>query len=173
MTPPVIPEMQRLQNNMDKLLYRTDLGEYDKARQYMQLKNRFLAFKQQLNSRSRESNPLYSEEQREISRNLLPGHVSPLIQEPVTVQSTAVQTPMPIQATAVQEPMATQATPAEASLPSSILTPPPTVPSPTPKRKKPPRIRLKNYLDDDDRPSRRSRRIRRNHPYKVSQEEED
>ena len=44
MTPLVIPEMQRLQNNMDKLLYRTDLGEYDKARQYMQLQNRFLAF---------------------------------------------------------------------------------------------------------------------------------
>ena len=71
-------------------------------------------------------------------------------QEPVTVQSTAVQTPMTIQATAVQEPMATQATPAEASLPSSILTPPPTVPSPTPKRKKPPRIRFKNYLDDNE-----------------------
>ena len=45
------------------------------ARQYMQLQNRFLAFKQQLNSRSRESNPLYSEEQRENSSNLLPGHV--------------------------------------------------------------------------------------------------
>ena len=37
LTSPVIPEMQRLQNNMKKLLYRTDLGEYDKARQYMQL----------------------------------------------------------------------------------------------------------------------------------------
>ena len=45
MTPPVIQEMQRLQNNMDKLLYRTDLGEYDKARQNMQLQNRFLTYK--------------------------------------------------------------------------------------------------------------------------------
>ena len=37
MVPPVIPEMHRLQNNMDHLLYRLDLGDYDKARQYMQL----------------------------------------------------------------------------------------------------------------------------------------
>ena len=69
-------------------------------------------------------------------------------QEPVTVQAAAVQTPTVIQATAAQEPIATQATPAEASLPSSILTPPPTVPSPTQKRKKLPRIRFQNYLDD-------------------------
>ena len=162
MTPSVIPVIQKLQDSMDGLLSRSDLGDYERARHYMQLQNKYLTFKQQLNSRPRELNPSYSEEQREISSNILPGHVSPLIQEPVTVQATAAQ-----------EPMATQATPAEASLPSSILTPPPTVPSPTPKRKKPPRIRFKNYLDDDDRPSRRSRRIRRNHPYKVSQEEHD
>ena len=149
MTPPVIPVMQKLQDSMDGLLSRSDLGDYERAKHYMQLQNKYLTFKQQLNSRPRELNPSYSEEQREISSNILPGHVSPLIQEPVTLQSTAVQTPMTIQATAVQEPMATQATPAEASLPSSILTPPSTVPSPTPKRKKPPRIRFKNYLDDD------------------------
>ena len=149
------------------------IGDYERAKHYTQLQNKYLTFKQQFNSRPRELKPSYSDEQREISSNILPGHVSPLIQEPVTVQSTAVQTPMTIQATSVQEPMATQATPAEALLPSSILTPPPTVPSPTPKRKKPPRIRFKNYLDDDDRPSRRSRRIGRNHPYKVSQEEDD
>ena len=126
MTPPVIPVMQKLQDSMDGLLSRSDLRDYERAKHYMQLQNKYLTFKQQLNSRPRELiNPSYSEEQREISSNILPGHVSPLIQEPVTVQSTAVQ-----------EPMATQATPAEASLPSSILTPPPTVPSPTPKRKK-------------------------------------
>ena len=129
--------MQKLQDSMDGLLSRSDLGDYERAKHYMQLQNKYLTFKQQLNSRPRELiNPSYSEEQREISSNILPGHVSPLIQEQVTVQSTAVQTPMTIQATAVQEPMATQATPAESSLPSSILTPPPTVPSPTPKRKK-------------------------------------
>ena len=102
----------------------------------MQLQNKYLTFKQQLNSRPKESNPPYSEEQREISSNLLSGRIPSLIQEPVTIQAAAVQTPTAIQATAAQEPMATQVTPAKASLPSSILTPPPTVPSPTPKRKK-------------------------------------
>ena len=173
MIPPVIPEIQRLQNNMDKLLYRTDLGEYDNARQYTQLQNRFLAFKQQLNSISRESNPLYSEEQRENSSNLLPGHVPPLIQEPVTVQA-AVETPTTIQVTTAKQPMAAQATAAEASLPSSILTPPPAVElmSPPEKRKRPRIPQLKNYLDDDAQktygPFRRTRRNRKESPYKYS-----
>ena len=173
MTPPVIPEMQRLQNNKDKLLYRTDLGEYDKARQYMQLQNRFLAFKQQLNSRSRESNPLYSEQQRENSSNLPPGHVPPLIQEPVTVQA-AVETPTTIrELTTAKQPMTAQTTPAEASLPSSILTPPPTVElmSPPKKRKRPRIPQLKNYLDDAQKtygPFRRTRRNRKESPYKYS-----
>ena len=166
MTPPVVPVMKKLQDSMDGLLSRSDLGDDERAKHYMQLQNKYLTFKQQLNSRLKESNLPYSEEQRQISSNLMPD------QEPVTVQAAAVQTPMVIQATAAQEPIATQATPAEASLPSSILTPPPTVPSPTQKRKKPPRIRFKNYLDDDDRPSRRSRRTHRNHPYKASQEDE-
>ena len=74
--------MQKLQDSMDGLLLRSDLGEYDKAKHYMQLQNRYLTFKQQLNLRPR----------------------------------------------TLQEPMATQATPVETSLPSSILTPPPTVP---------------------------------------------
>ena len=166
MTPPVVPVMKKLQDSMDGLLSRSDLGDDERAKHYMQLQNKYLTFKQQLNSRLKESNLPYSEEQRQISSNLMPD------QEPVTVQAAAVQTPMVIQATAAQEPIATQATPAEASLPSSILTPPPTVPSPTQKKKKPPRIRFKNYLDDDDRPSRRSRRTHRNHPYKASQEDE-
>ena len=166
MTPPVVPVMKKLQDSMDGLLSRSDLGDDERAKHYMQLQNKYLTFKQQLNSRLKESNLPYSEEQRQISSNLMPD------QEPVTVQAAAVQTPMVIQATTAQEPIATQATPAEASLPSSILTPPPTVPSPTQKRKKPPRIRFKNYLDDDDRPSRRSRRTHRNHPYKASQEDE-
>ena len=32
MVPPSIPEMQHIQNNMDDLLYRTNLGEDDKAK---------------------------------------------------------------------------------------------------------------------------------------------
>ena len=37
MVPPPISETQRIQNNMDNLLYRTNLGEDQKAKQYMQL----------------------------------------------------------------------------------------------------------------------------------------
>ena len=165
-TPPVVPVMQKLQDSMDGLLSRSDLGDDERAKHYMQLQNKYLTFKQQLNSRLKESNPRSSEEQRQLSSNLMPD------QEPVAVQAAAVQTPTVTQATAAQEPIATQETPAEASLPSSILTPPPTVPSPKEKRKKLPRIRFKNYLDDDDHPSRRSRRTNRNHPYKAPQEEE-
>ena len=53
------------------LLSCADLGEYKRAWQYMQLQNKYLTFKQQLNSRSTETSLPYSEEQREISSNLL------------------------------------------------------------------------------------------------------
>ena len=39
MVPTPILEMQRIQNNMDNLLYRAKLGEDQKAKQYMQLQN--------------------------------------------------------------------------------------------------------------------------------------
>ena len=45
MNPPVIPVMQKLQGSMDGLLLRSDLGEYNKAKHYMQLQNRYLMFK--------------------------------------------------------------------------------------------------------------------------------
>ena len=48
MAPQIIPEVQRLEINMDNLLYRADIRDYDKARQYMQLQNRFLTYKHQL-----------------------------------------------------------------------------------------------------------------------------
>ena len=99
MTPPVVPVMQKLQDSMDGLLLRSDLGDDERAKHYMRLQNKYLTFKQQLNSRPKESNPRYSEEQREISSNLLPGRTPSLTQEPVTVQATTVQTPMAIQAT--------------------------------------------------------------------------
>ena len=57
------PAMQKLRDSMDGLLSRTDLGEYERTRQYMQLQNKYLTFKQQLNSRGTESNLPYSEEQ--------------------------------------------------------------------------------------------------------------
>ena len=50
MTPPV---MQKLQDSMDGLLSRSDLGDYERAKHYMQLQNKYLAFKHKLNSRPR------------------------------------------------------------------------------------------------------------------------
>ena len=62
--------MQKLLDSMDGLLSRTDLEKYEKAKQYMQLQNEYLSFKQQLNSRSTESSFPYSEERIGISSNL-------------------------------------------------------------------------------------------------------
>ena len=72
MTPPVVPVMKKLQDSMAGLLLRSDLGDDEKAKHYMQLQNKYnLTFKQQLNSRLKDSNPLYSEDQRQISSNLM------------------------------------------------------------------------------------------------------
>ena len=91
------------------------------------------------------------------------------IQTPLTVQAVAE----PVQTPTVQTPLTVEATPAKVSPPSSILTPPTTVEAPSQRKRKRPRIRFVNYLEEDDRPSRRSRRLRKRHPYKYSQEEED
>ena len=165
---------------MDGLLSRKDLGEYDRARQYIQLQNKYLTFKQQLNSRSKESSPPYSEEQREMSSNRLANNIPEPIQEPVAVTVNPAQTPLtvqavaePVQTTTVQTPLTVEATPAKVLPPSSILTPPHTVEAPSQRKRKRPRIRFVNYSEEDDRPSRRSWRLRKSHPYKYSQEEED
>ena len=182
-TAPVFPAMQKLQDSMDGLLSRTDLGEYERARQYMQLQNKYLTFKQQLNSRHTESSLPYSEGQREMSSNLLADNVPAPIQEPVAVTVNPVQEPLtdvqavgvrdlPVQATTVQTPESLQATRAKVLPPSSILTPPPIGEAPSQRKRKRPRIRFVNYLEEDDRPSRRTRRLRKGQPYKYSQEEE-
>ena len=81
---------------------------------------------------------------------------------------------VPVQAATVQTPVTVQATPAKALPPTSILTTLPTVEAPSLTREqKRPRIWFVNYLEEDDRPSRKSRRLRKSHPYKYSQEEED
>ena len=43
---PLLPTMQRLQSGMDGTLSRSDLGEDEKAKQFLQLQNRYLTFKQ-------------------------------------------------------------------------------------------------------------------------------
>ena len=53
-TPPVLPAMQQLRDNMDGLLASTDLGDYKKARQYVQLQNKYLTFQHRLKPRNQE-----------------------------------------------------------------------------------------------------------------------
>ena len=50
MVSPSAPEMQRIQNNMDNLVYRTNMREDEKAKQYMQLQNKLSTYKDQLKS---------------------------------------------------------------------------------------------------------------------------
>jgi len=45
---PVPPAMQKLQDSMDGLLFCSDPGEYEKAKQHMQLQNNYLTFIQQI-----------------------------------------------------------------------------------------------------------------------------
>ena len=49
----LLPAMQEIQGNIDDVLYRNDLRDDVKAKRYYQLQNRYLAFKEQLNTRTR------------------------------------------------------------------------------------------------------------------------
>ena len=99
----------------------------------------------------------------------------------ITALSTPLNTfnvtPKLKQAAILQTPKALIATPPP--LNPAILTPPPTVETPSPmpaapKRKRQ-RIQFVNYLDDDESTKkRRSRRLRtKSHPYKYSKQEEE
>ena len=178
-TPPVIPAMQQLKNNMDDLLARTDLGEYEKARQYVQLQNKYLTFQHQLNSRNQEPN---------TDREILTNSLTRTRTRDITAKlnSTASgNTSDPSQCASGDTrgsnfsangcPAATPLNPSPPLPPPGILTPPPTVkmPPPSKQKRKLPRIQFRSYLDDDDEPKRRSRRIQRHQPYKYSKDESD
>ena len=182
MVPPPISEMQRIQNNMDNLLYRTNLGEDQKAKQYMQLQNKFFNYKHQFKSLIPEAAiPTQPQESNQFSTNVLTGDTptapNPVQEPPEIIPATPVQAP-PTQVTAPQalSTMATSSSISSPSLPPSILTPPPTVESLSPvrKRKRPQSVKFVNYLDyEPKRASRRSRRLHRTSPYKYSQYHED
>ena len=98
MVHPRISEMQRIQNNMDNLLYRTNLGEDQKAKQYMQLQNKFLNYKHQLKSLIPEATiPTQGQESRQMSTNVLTGDAAttpnPVQEPPEIIPATPVQAP--------------------------------------------------------------------------------
>ena len=137
MVPPPISEMQRIQNNMDNLLYRTNIGEDQKAKQYMQLQNKFLNYKHQLKSLIPEATiPTQSQESNQISTNVLTGDVTtapiPVEEPPGIITATPPQGSTQVTAPQVLSTTATSSSISSPSLPPSILTPPPTVESLSP-----------------------------------------
>ena len=93
MVPPSIPELQRIQNNMDNLLYCTHKGEDEKAKQYMQLQNRFLTCKHQLKSLIPEAPmSIQPQEPNQISTSVLTDSAPTVpnpVQEPPEIMTAA------------------------------------------------------------------------------------
>ena len=91
--------MQRLQNNMDNLLYRTEPGDYDKARQYMQLQNRFLTYKHQLNSIPDATMLTQFQERTQMTTNVLSNPLlavlTPTLEPSTSVLAPNGQPPLP------------------------------------------------------------------------------
>ena len=173
-----LPAMQQLQGGMDSMLSRTDLGEDEKGKQFLQLQNRYLTIKQQLNTNTLLQNGIPPKEMS-ISQPEVNLPTSTGDSTTVTVLSTPQNafnvTPNLKQVTILKTPKAFIATPP--TLNSAILTPPPTIeiPSPmpaAPKRKRQ-RIKFVNYLHDDESTKKRSSRHLRSksHPYKYSKQE--
>ena len=91
---PLLPAMQRLKSAMDGTLSRSDLGEDEKAKQFLQLQNRYLTFKQQLNAYT----PLPARNRPEEMNTSQPEDNAPTVPTPVQ------QPPAIIQATPMQAP---------------------------------------------------------------------
>ena len=120
--PPPISEMQRIQNNMDNLLYRTNIGEDQKAKQYMHLQNKFLNYKHQLKSLIPEATiPTQSQESSQISTNVLTGDVPrapiPVEEPPGIITATPPQASTQVTAPQV---LSTTATSSSISSPSLL-----------------------------------------------------
>ena len=165
--------MQEIQGNMDDVLSRNDLRDDEKAKRYFQLQNRYLAFKEQLNTRTRPEEII----------SLVP-HLTSSTQDSSTATaefSTPLNpfnvTPKLTQAAILQKPEK-ESSNRPLPLNSAFLTPPPTVKTPSegPKRKRR-RIHIVNYLDDHKAHGKQRKRTRHNKfrvgPYKYPMGEED
>ena len=133
----------------------------------MQLQNRFLTYKHQLNSIPQDATTrTQPDEQKQIPTNALADQLPTM---PVPAQEPTVSIPTTsVQAPTVEPAVKEASTPPHPFLPPSILTPTLKVamsPGP-PKKRKRTHIRLVNYLDEDAKgPSRRSSRL---HNYLTS-----
>ena len=154
--------------------------EDEKAKRFLQLQNRYLTFKQQLNTNTVLPDGIRPEEMNTSEPEVnLPTSTGD--STTVTALSTPLNafnvTPNLNQAAILQTPKALIATPP--LLNPAILTPPPTVETPSPMpaalKWKRQRIWFVNYLDNDESTRKRiSRRLRsKTHPYKYSKQEEE
>ena len=171
----LLPAMQEIQGNIDDVLYRNDLRDDLKAKRYFQLQNRYLAFKEQLNTRTRPEEIISTvpdlTSRTQDSSTATTAFSTPLNPFNVTPELT--------QAAISQKPDKESLTPPPPLNPA-FLTPPPTVETPSqqgPKRKRR-RIQFLNYLDDHNAHAKQVRKRSRHKkfpfkPYKYSMGEED
>ena len=147
----------------------TIFGTYEKAKRYFQLQNRYLAFKEQLNTRTRPEEIISTvpdlTSRTQDSSTATTAFSTPLNPFNVTPELT--------QAAISQKPDKESLTPPPPLNPA-FLTPPPTVETPSqqgPKRKRR-RIQFVNYLDDHNAHGKQRKRTRhkkfRVRPYKYS-----
>ena len=137
--------MQEIQGNMDDLLSRNDLRDDEKAKRYFQLQNRYLAFKEQLNTRTRPEEIISTvpdlTSSTQDSSTAKAAFSSPLDPFNVTLKLTKA---------AISQKPEKESSSLSPPLNPAFLTPPPTVETPSeqgPKRKRR-RIPFLNYLDD-------------------------
>ena len=136
--------MQEIQGNMDDVLSRNDLRDDEKAKRYLQLQNRYLAFKEQLNTRTRPEEIISTvpdlTSRTQDSSTATTAFSTPLNPFNVTPELT--------QAAISQKPDKESLTPPPPLNPA-FLTSPPTVETPSqgPKRKGR-RFQFVKYLDD-------------------------
>ena len=166
--------MQEIRGNMDDMLSRNDLRADEKAKRYLQLQGRYLAYNGQLNTRTR---------QEEIITTVL--DLTSSTQESSTATatfSTALNpfnvTPKLTQVAILQKPEKKAPPHHHPQIHPAFLTPSPKVetPSQVPKRKRR-RIQFVNYLNDHNAHGKQRKRTRhkkfRVRPYKYSMGEED
>ena len=169
---PLLPAMQEIQGNMNDVPSRNDLRDYEKVKRYLQLQNRYLAFKEQLNTRTRPEEII----------STVPDLTSRT--QDSSTATTAFSTPLNpfnvrpelTEAAISQKPDTESLTPPPPLNPA-FLTPPPTVETPSqhgPKRKRR-RIQFLNYLDDHKSHGKQLKKRRRKKfkPYKYSTGEEE
>ena len=157
---------------MDDVLSRNDLRDDEKAKRYVQLQNRYLAFKEQLNTRTRPEE-IISTVPDLTSRTQDSSTETAAFSTPF---NPFYVTPELTQAAISQKPDKESLTPPPPLHPA-FLTPPPTVETPSqhgPKRKRR-RIQFLNYLDDHKSHSKqlKKRRHKKFNPYKYSMGEEE